>query len=53
MSSQNKIMLTTEKDFVRLSNDIDLIYYIEIETQFVEGKNEFDNLIINYVKSVL
>ncbi len=53
MKSKNKIMLTTEKDFVRLSNSIEELHYLEIETKFTNQRNEFDRLIANYVKSTL
>jgi tetraacyldisaccharide 4'-kinase len=53
MKSKNKIMLTTEKDFVRLSNSIEELHYLEIETKFINQQNEFDRLITNYVKSTL
>ena len=53
MKSENKIMLTTEKDFVRLSDSIDELYYLEIETKFINKQNEFDSLITNYVKTAL
>lgn len=51
LNSEQKIMLTTEKDFVRLSDKIDDVYYLEIETNFGGHQQEFDDLITRYVKS--
>jgi tetraacyldisaccharide 4'-kinase len=53
MKSKDKIMLTTEKDFVRLSNAIEKLHYLEIETKLINQQNEFDHLITNYVESTL
>lgn len=50
MSFKKKIILTTEKDFVRLSNKVDELFYIEIETKFINEQNQFDSLITDYVK---
>lgn len=51
---QEKIILTTEKDAVRLKNYKELshlpVYYVEIEVEFLKDKELFDNQIINYVK---
>lgn len=53
LKSDNKIILTTEKDFVRLSDEIENLYYLEIETNFGNQQQEFDDLITNYVKTNL
>ena len=53
MKSENKMILTTEKDFVRLSDKLSTAYYLAIETSFVNGQQEFDELIVNYVNSAL
>ena len=53
LKSDNKIILTTEKDFVRLSDKIKNLYYLEIETNFGNQQKEFDDLITNYVKKSL
>lgn len=49
LSSTKKIMLTTEKDYVRLHNKIDSLSYLEIETQFLEGQNEFDKKVASFI----
>lgn len=43
-----KLILTTEKDYMRLSHRIDALSYIEIETQFLSGKEEFDKKIQSF-----
>lgn len=52
--SGNKIILTTEKDAVRLKSIDALkelpIYYLEIEIEIIKNKKEFDNKILTYVK---
>ena len=53
LNSDKKIILTTEKDFVRLSDKIDNLFYLAIETNFINRQEEFDNLIVNYVSSAL
>ena len=53
ISSDKKIILTTEKDFVRLSEKIKLIYFIEIETKFVSSQNDFDDLMITRFKNLM
>lgn len=53
LKSDTKIILTTEKDFVRLSHKIENLYYLPIENQFINTKNEFDELIKSYVKKAL
>ena len=50
LKSSKKLILTTEKDFVRLSIYINSIYYLEIETTFLGNqKEDFDNLLINHI----
>jgi tetraacyldisaccharide 4'-kinase len=58
LRSSSKYLLTTEKDAVRLRefNDISdpvrsAFFYIPIEIHFLnDDKNEFDNMIVDYVK---
>lgn len=50
LSSKNKIILTTEKDYVRIFGKLKNLHYISIKTTFITHKNEFDNLIKNYVE---
>ena len=52
LSSSKKLLLTTEKDYMRLSGKIPELSYIEIESQFLNRGVEFDNKIINYCETV-
>lgn len=48
----NKIILTTEKDYVRLNSEFKNCYFIEIETSFLGNQNgDFDNLILTHINS--
>lgn len=49
--SQNKIIITTEKDFVRLQGGIpsEQLFYLPIRSSFLSGSENFDKTIINYV----
>lgn len=49
--SQNKIIITTEKDFVRLKGSIpkEKLFYLPIRTSFISESENFDKTIINYV----
>jgi tetraacyldisaccharide 4'-kinase len=48
---KNKIIITTEKDFVRLSGKLtdDSLFYLPIKSKFVNNGNDFDKTILNYV----
>jgi len=48
--SNNKIVLTTEKDYVRIFTDLQNLQYIAIQTKFVHNKTGFDKLIKTYVE---
>ncbi|MDO9037509.1 MAG: tetraacyldisaccharide 4'-kinase [Lutibacter sp.] len=50
LSSKNNIILTTEKDYVRIFGKLKNLHYISIKTTFITHKNEFNNLIKNYVE---
>jgi tetraacyldisaccharide 4'-kinase len=43
-------ILTTEKDYVRLMNRLEHVYYIPIKVDFLDQKNEFDQLIQNFIR---
>lgn len=48
---KNKLILTTEKDYVRLAesySDANL-FYLPIESKFISEQQEFDSIILNYV----
>jgi len=50
LSATNKIILTTEKDYVRIFGKLKNLHYLSIKTTFITHKNEFDNFIKNYVE---
>ena len=50
ITTKNKLILTTEKDYTRLENKINNVSYIEIETTFIgENKDNFNNLITSHI----
>lgn len=49
INSKRKIILTTEKDYVRIFAKLKNLHYLEIETAFISKELEFKNLISNYV----
>ncbi|AOW18814.1 tetraacyldisaccharide 4'-kinase [Polaribacter vadi] len=51
LTSTKKIILTTEKDFVRLEKSIENLFYIPIETSFLDNQQDgFDKLIMNHIQ---
>jgi tetraacyldisaccharide 4'-kinase len=51
INSNKKVVLTTEKDYVRIFAKLPKAYYISIKITFINHKLDFDNRIINYVES--
>jgi tetraacyldisaccharide 4'-kinase len=51
--SKDKILVTTEKDFIRLNGKINSssLFYLPIQSKFISDKEQFDALISNWVKS--
>lgn len=51
--SQNKIIITTEKDFVRLEGGIpnEQLFYLPIKSSFLSGSENFDRTIENNVET--
>jgi tetraacyldisaccharide 4'-kinase len=49
-TSAKKILLTTEKDYMRLSDKISSLSYIEIESAFLSNKENFDKIVLSQVK---
>ena len=49
--SENKIVITTEKDYVRLKKSLssEILFYLPIRTKFLSGEDHFDKNILNYV----
>ncbi len=51
LSSLNSIVLTTEKDFMRLSGKIENLYYISIQSKFLNKGKIFNDFIFSQIKS--
>jgi len=49
LKSKNKIILTTEKDYVRIFDKFKNLHYLPIKTKFINHKKDFDNQILEYV----
>ncbi|WP_397446091.1 tetraacyldisaccharide 4'-kinase [Polaribacter sp. R77954] len=51
IKSAKKILLTTEKDYVRLKDALENLYFIEIETKFLDNQQEvFNQQIIHHIQ---
>jgi tetraacyldisaccharide 4'-kinase len=50
--AKNKLIITTEKDFVRLKNqNLKSLFYLPIKTSFLPNNEEFDDKIFNAISS--
>ncbi|WP_372745638.1 tetraacyldisaccharide 4'-kinase [Lutibacter sp.] len=49
LQTNNTILLTTEKDYVRIFDKLENLYYLPIETKFINRKDDFDIIIKKYV----
>ena len=51
INSKKKLILTTEKDFMRMFDYASQhMFYLPIQTEFIVNGKDFDNLILNYVR---
>lgn len=50
INADKKLILTTEKDYTRLSAKLKALSFLEIETSFLEDKNKFDALIKAHIQ---
>ena len=52
--SQNKIIITTEKDYVRLKGKLSnqQLFYLPIRSSFLSGSENFDKRVTDYVESM-
>jgi len=50
IKTDKKLILTTEKDFVRSFTGKDKFYYLPIETEIIDHKEDFNKLIKKYVE---
>ena len=49
--ANNKVIITTEKDFVRLNKyHLKSLFYLPIKSSFILNREELDNKILNYVE---
>lgn len=50
--SETKPIVTTEKDYMRLNGRVpqDRLFYLPIKSRFVNGSDDFDKTILNYVE---
>lgn len=55
LKANGKKIITTEKDFMRLKGKIhsDQLYYLPIETTFINDHSLFDNTILNFVRQAI
>ncbi len=51
LASQQKIILTTEKDYMRLEGKVNLLNYISIKSNFLNGGEQFDKAILESLKN--
>ncbi|EAQ41969.2 tetraacyldisaccharide 4'-kinase [Polaribacter sp. MED152] len=50
IDTEDKLILTTEKDYTRLQNKVNQLSYLEIETKFLNNEEvKFNNLIMNSI----
>lgn len=52
LTSLKKMILTTEKDYMRLSEHVDELSYLEIKSVFLSGKEDFDQAILEVVRPI-
>jgi tetraacyldisaccharide 4'-kinase len=50
LHSSEKIILTTEKDYVRLENRLEDLSFLGIQTSFLENEEVFNSVIKNHIK---
>ncbi len=50
-NAEGKLIITTEKDYVRLKDSMpeEQLFYLSIQSQFVDSGNLFNKIILNYV----
>ncbi|QVY65839.1 tetraacyldisaccharide 4'-kinase [Polaribacter sp. Q13] len=50
LKSSKKLILTTEKDYVRLENRVEALSFLGIRTSFLEQQEEFNTIIKSHIK---
>ncbi|MCM5661587.1 tetraacyldisaccharide 4'-kinase [Galbibacter mesophilus] len=48
---KKELIVTTEKDYVRLAPELNNVVYLPIKTTFLDGKEAFDAAILNFVQN--
>ena len=51
LNTETKIVLTTEKDFVRFETLLNNLFYLPIQTVFLEEEEQFNDSIMNHIKN--
>ena len=51
--SKKNVILTTEKDYMRLKDQLSNVFYMPIEVNFIEHEQKFQDLINSYIKKGL
>ena len=52
LASQQKIILTTEKDYMRLEGKVDSLNYISIKSDFISEEGIFNSLVLEEIRRV-
>ncbi|MEE4000493.1 tetraacyldisaccharide 4'-kinase [Tenacibaculum sp. FZY0031] len=52
LPSEQKIMLTTEKDYMRLEGKVNPLNYISIKSHFISEEKAFNSLVLSEIKKV-
>jgi tetraacyldisaccharide 4'-kinase len=50
IKTEKKLILTTEKDYTRLSSKLENLSFLEIETSFIADKSKFDAIIKEHIQ---
>lgn len=48
--SEKQLIITTEKDYMRLKDSLTNVYFLPIVTEFLKDKGVFDNSVLSFVK---
>jgi tetraacyldisaccharide 4'-kinase len=50
LKSSKKLILTTEKDYVRLENRVEALSFLGIQTSFLEEQEVFNSILKNHIQ---
>lgn len=51
ISVEDKLILTTEKDYMRLQNQVPNLVYIDIKTKFITKTDAFNSRVLNFIEN--